>query len=435
MDELQAQDGHEQNGQRAGGPPPPPPPGVSPAEPKANADLSPVTRQRWLRRPLIIALALAAGLAVASAAGIAYATYDYARDYDGQILPGTVIAGVDVSGMTYDAALAAVESAVAPLMDRTVTLTYKGRTWETTPRELGARSTAEKLVREALALSEEATFFKMMRMRVLGEELGFERDVALIYPKAGARSFVDGLAEGFDRPPRDAALDYSSGWVEFIEARAGRKVQRAKTRRALLQTLRTGGDTVEVAVKTTAPKETGERFDQVLLVRIGENKLYLYQDGEITHSWTVATGQPEYMTPTGLFEVTEKRYMPTWVNPAPDTWGADMPASIPPGPGNPLGVRALNWSAPAIRFHGTSALYSLGYNASHGCVRLSNEDVIELYDLVEVGTPIVSVVAGPLKPLYASSPDPIVVPEDDEAGTGAQQVQRENARGERRGRG
>jgi hypothetical protein len=106
--------------------------------------------------------------------------------------------------------------------------------------------------------------------------------------------------------------------------------------------------------------------------------------------------------------------MPTWVNPAPDTWGADMPESIPPGPGNPLGLRAINWSAPAIRFHGTSATYSLGYNASHGCVRMANEDVIQLYDMVEVGTPIVSVIAGELKPMYSSSSiDPTPVAENE----------------------
>jgi hypothetical protein len=144
--------------------------------------------------------------------------------------------------------------------------------------------------------------------------------------------------------------------------------------------------------------------------------LYLYENGKITNQWPIATGQPEYMTPTGLYSVIEKRYLPTWVNPAPDTWGASMPVSIPPGPDNPLGLRALNWSAPAIRFHGTSALYSLGFNASHGCVRMSNEDVIQLYDTIDVGTPIVSVVAGELKPLYVSAPDPIPVPEEGGSG-------------------
>jgi L,D-transpeptidase ErfK/SrfK len=149
-----------------------------------------------------------------------------------------------------------------------------------------------------------------------------------------------------------------------------------------------------------------------LLLRIGENKLYLYENGKITHEWVVATGQPEYPTPTGIYEITEKRYMPTWVNPDPTGWGASMPLSIPPGPSNPLGVRALNWSAEAIRFHGTSATYSLGYNASHGCVRLSNEEVIQLYNMVEVGTPIVSTVVAPLRPMYASAPDPTVVAAD-----------------------
>jgi len=104
------------------------------------------------------------------------------------------------------------------------------------------------------------------------------------------------------------------------------------------------------------------------------------------------------------------------VNPDPEGWGKDMPASIPPGPGNPLGLRALNWSAAAIRFHGTSATYSLGYNASHGCVRMANESVIELYDLVDVGTPIVSTVVAPLKPMYVSAPDPTVVAEDEGEG-------------------
>lgn len=77
-----------------------------------------------------------------------------------------------------------------------------------------------------------------------------------------------------------------------------------------------------------------------------------------------------------------------------------MPAVIPPGLSNPLGLRAINWSAPNIRFHGTSATYSLGYNASHGCIRMSNEDVVELYDMVDVGVPIISVLYGDLQPQY-----------------------------------
>ena len=143
-----------------------------------------------------------------------------------------------------------------------------------------------------------------------------------------------------------------------------------------------------------SPKVTSDAFDQVLLVRHGERKLYLYENGKITSSWTVAVGQPSFPTPTGVYEVTELRYMPTWVNPAPDTWGSDMPAEIGPGTSNPLGVRAINWSAPAIRFHGTENLSSLGTAASHGCVRMSNGDVVELYDRIKVGASIVSTTLG-----------------------------------------
>jgi lipoprotein-anchoring transpeptidase ErfK/SrfK len=252
-----------------------------------------------------------------------------------------------------------------------------------------------------------------MRMAVLDEDLGFERPVAITYPRQGARGFIQGIASGLDREVRDATVDYSSGWVEVVREQQGREVVVDKSRRALMRTLRSGRDEGRLSVNTKEPTVTSEAFDTVLLLRIGENKLYLYEDGEITHSWTVATGQPEYPTPVGIYEVTEKRYMPTWVNPDPEGWGKDMPLSIPPGEGNPLGVRALNWSAPAIRFHGTSATYSLGYNASHGCVRLSNTEVIGLYDLIDVSTPIVSTVVAPLKPLYASAPDPTVVAEDE----------------------
>lgn len=349
------------------------------------------------------------------AGGASYAAYDYGQNYDGRIMPGSTIAGVDVGGMSRNDAITAIEEAIEPELTRSITLSWQERQWQTTPAELGARSNARRIVDEALQMSSEASFFKRMKMAVLGEDLGFVQDVAIRYPRSTAHAFIEGIASGFDRDVRNAAIDYSSGWVEIVPERNGREVNVEKSQRALLRALRGGDDNLRLAVNVTAPEVTSDGFDQVLLLRIGENKLYLYQDGEITHSWVVATGQPEYPTPTGIYEVTEKRYMPTWVNPDPEGWGADMPAMIPPGPGNPLGVRALNWSAAAIRFHGTSATYSLGYNASHGCVRLSNTEVITLYDLVDVGTPIVSTVVAPLKPLYVSAPDPIVVQDEGES--------------------
>lgn len=381
----------------------------------ANAEVVGVRRRfvPRLGRGTTIVLAVLTALIVLAAGGMAWATIDYTRDYEGRMLPGTTIAGVRVGGMDPEEAFAAVSDAIRPELDRPITVEWDERSWTVTPRELGARNNAADAVADALAAARASSFLERLKMSVFNTPFRFERDVAIHHSRKGVRGFIRGLAAGIDRDPRDATVDSSSGWVEIVPERIGRTVVDARSRRELLDALIEGRPTADLIVRMVEPSATTKDFDQVLLVRIGENKLYLYQDGEITHSWPVATGQPEYPTPTGLYEIELKRYLPTWVNPAPDTWGKDMPLEIPPGPENPLGLRALNWTAPAIRFHGTSALYSLGYNASHGCVRLSNEDVIVLYDLIEEGTPIVSTVVAPLKPLYVSAPDPTLVPGDE----------------------
>ena len=379
-----------------------------PSGPRWFARFRPHPSPRVLRWSAIAVLTLM----LLGSAGVAYATYDYHREYEGRILPGAVVAGIEVGGLSPTEAELVVDAALAPELDRNITLGWKERTWDVTPRELGARARTQEAVAAAMSASRQASLLEKARMRVFGSDRWFEDEDVVIHPRKPMKAFIAGLASSFDREPRQTSIDYSTGWVKLRPAQEGRKVLVTKTLHALRnEGLETGR--AELSVKVDKPKrENKDKFDQILLLRIGENKLYLYEDGKITDKWTVATGQPEYPTPTGEFVVTEKRYLPTWVNPDPEGWGASMPLSIPPGPGNPLGLRALNWSAPAIRFHGTSATYSLGYNASHGCVRMANEDVIELYDTVDVGTPIVSTIVAPLRPMYVSAPDPTVVATD-----------------------
>jgi lipoprotein-anchoring transpeptidase ErfK/SrfK len=65
-----------------------------------------------------------------------------------------------------------------------------------------------------------------------------------------------------------------------------------------------------------------------------------------------------------------------------------MPSHIGPGFYNPLGLRALYLSAPGIRIHGTAQTWSMGHRASHGCIRLTNHNILDLYPRVKVGTPV-----------------------------------------------
>ena len=349
-------------------------------------------------------VALLAMVALALA-GMVYATYSYARDLEGRLLPGTTIEGVEVGGLPREQALARVRAAVQPQLEDPITLTWRKRTWQVTPADVDARTDLEAVVDSASIAAERAGFMEFARMRFTDTELGSDHDVRIAFDKAPVRRHVRKMAAGFERAPTDASLDYSTGWVEVQKERIGRRLNVRKTASALLAAFQGGDPQVPVAAQVLQPEVTADTFDKVLLLRIGENKLYLYEDGEITDEGVVATGQPEYPTPTGEYLIELKRYMPTWVNPAPDGWGASMPDMIPPGPSNPLGTRALNWNASGIRFHGTQATYSLGHNASHGCVRMAMADVEALYDMVDVGTRIVSIDVGGWDPLYESGPD------------------------------
>jgi lipoprotein-anchoring transpeptidase ErfK/SrfK len=124
------------------------------------------------------------------------------------------------------------------------------------------------------------------------------------------------------------------------------------------------------------------------VVRLSELKLYLYDGLRLEKTYPVAARQPGYPTPEGDWNIVNKRVNPTWVNPAPEGWGASLPPVIGPGAGNPLGTRALDLDASGIRIHGTYDSGSIGTYASHGCIRMYIEDSEELFDIVPVGTPV-----------------------------------------------
>ena len=134
-----------------------------------------------------------------------------------------------------------------------------------------------------------------------------------------------------------------------------------------------------------------------LVLALGDRRLYVEEVDaatgarHIVESYPVAVGRAGYETPIGSFRVREKIADPDfvqfdWANPSFVT------GRIAPGRGNPLGARWIGFTTAygwAIGFHGTPQPELLGRAVSHGCVRMRNRDVIRLYDLVSVGTPVV----------------------------------------------
>ncbi|MBW3664972.1 MAG: L,D-transpeptidase/peptidoglycan binding protein [Actinobacteria bacterium] len=339
---------------------------------------------------LIVAVSVLSVLTLAGAA-LAIDVDRYASAQRDLLLPGTTIAGVDVGGMSADTALAAVEEALtSQLDDAVVEIEAADRTWRRTRRELGATHDAAAQVDAALAAAEELSWWDWAQVRYRSQELGPELDVTIHDPASGPGRLAREIAAATDFDPVDAELEIVGGAPTISPGAEGRRVEVGATAGLIAARVTTGGK-VSASVTPLYPEVPTERFDEILLLDQTAHRLDVYLRGRLVRSFTVATGTGNYPTPTGRFEVTLKRYMPTWVNPDPRGWGASMPARIGPGPNNPLGVRALNWSAPgAIRFHGTANVASLGRDASHGCVRLSNADVVELYNMVDVGAVIVS---------------------------------------------
>jgi len=124
-----------------------------------------------------------------------------------------------------------------------------------------------------------------------------------------------------------------------------------------------------------------------IVVDLGDLRLYLYRDGKLIKSYSVAAGQAAYPTPTGSYAVTSMLMNPTWYPPNSD-WAKDA-KPIPPGVTNPLGTRWIGTSAPGVGIHGTPDDGSIGSYASHGCIRMHISEVEDLYARVVVGMPVV----------------------------------------------
>ena len=103
----------------------------------------------------------------------------------------------------------------------------------------------------------------------------------------------------------------------------------------------------------------------------------------------IAVGQTAYPTPPGLLRIVTKQVDPTWY-PPDSAWAAGL-GPVDPGAGNPLGTRWMGLSAFGIGIHGTPEPWTVGHQASHGCIRMAIPDAEALFDRVEVGTPVLIV--------------------------------------------
>lgn len=206
---------------------------------------------------------------------------------------------------------------------------------------------------------------------------------------------VSAVARKANTPAKNAgyAYDKASNALVVAAATQGVEMDEPATVARIEQVLVDvgNGDPERLSIQAEAIITEPESNDpgQGIFVDTRKCRVHLYEDGVEVVSYPCTPGMSGYATPKGDFTLSYKDPAPIWYNPHSD-WSEGMEETIAPGPSNPLGVRALAVSCGGgIFLHGTTNTGGLGSPGSHGCVRLSNSNIVELYDRVSVGIPII----------------------------------------------
>lgn len=239
------------------------------------------------------------------------------------------------------------------------------------------------------------------------------------FPAAGAQA----QTRYVEPPPLVVSPDLSAPWV--MQLRRAPVGQRPRVRSELpgvgvtiapapvvrerARVAPPAPDRVETASVAGAARDAGPQLPEKFLPQIvdydgphapgtividtNEHLLYLVEEGGKARRYGVGTGKPGFEW-AGTHKVTRKAEWPDWRPPAQmiareRKKGRILPAHMEGGPANPLGARALYLGSTLYRIHGTNAPSTIGRAVSSGCIRMRNEDVIDLYERVPVGTKVV----------------------------------------------
>jgi hypothetical protein len=287
------------------------------------------------------------------------------------VADGVTAAGVPLAGLTN----AQAEEKLRASLARPVVLAFRGETWRFAPQTLGASADVEAAVRAALRAPE-----------------GTAVRVDVPVRQKRLRKWASRFARAFDSKPTNARIVLRGLRPRAMRSSFGRKVFGSSLRTTITSELRSNHrERIAVPVKILRPRVTRRGLGFAIVIRRASNELFLYRGSGpkgmlVERKFGVATGMASYPTPLGSFTIVDKQRNPWWYPPDSD-WAAGA-QPVPPGPGNPLGTRWMGLSEPLIGIHGTPDAASIGYSASHGCIRMLVSEAEWLFERVEESTPV-----------------------------------------------
>lgn len=131
-----------------------------------------------------------------------------------------------------------------------------------------------------------------------------------------------------------------------------------------------------IAAAEAMAQDRCARLPRRIIVSIPDRKLAVLQGEHVLRVFPTAVGAPASPSPAGSYKIVARIPNPTW-------YGKGR--IVPPGKSNPLGTRWIGLSVKGYGIHGTNNPGSIGHKASHGCIRMRNRDVEQLFDMVQDG--------------------------------------------------
>lgn len=300
------------------------------------------------------------------------------------IRPGVTVAGLDVGGQTLSQAAGTIDRAYHhQLVTRNVSVRVGGKAYSLRTKKLAFVFDPAKSARRAY---------------IAGNDTPAPAPVDVLpwtsYDKKKLAAFVARVDRSARVAPVNATVRITLQHIRKRPSKSGRELDEKGLSKALTLALtdpraarqvRPKRAVVRAAVRV---KDLKNRYGTVITISQSSFRLRLFKRLKFVKSYGVAVGQPAYPTPRGLFSIANKAVNPPWTAPNSPWAGAYRNETVAGGSSeNPLKARWMG-IVNGVGIHGTGEPGSIGSRASHGCIRMTVPDVIDLYPRVPLGTPV-----------------------------------------------
>jgi len=301
-----------------------------------------------------------------------------------RIQPGVKAGGIDVGELTVPEATAKLEQTAGAVLNRNVSVRVAGRRFRLTMKQARFEFDAVRTAKRA--------FYSGRKKASVAPDVA----LAVSYRRSAVQAFAASVQRAAYKAPRNANVRITVRKIYRSRSRKGRALDGAALAKTIERVLTnaSGGASRIVRPKRTMLRakvnanDLARVYGTIVTIDRSSFKLRLFKRLKFSKSYGVAVGAAGYSTPAGRYNIQNKQVNPAWSAPNKPWAGLYAGRTVPGGsPENPLKARWLG-IANGVGIHGTSAAYSIGSRASHGCIRMTVPAVIDLFGRVPVGTPV-----------------------------------------------